>query len=125
MVYKFKPQHSATQATRNRKREENAFGLNSPSKLIVRETIIRTISVDMGRLLYISGHLSSITMVKRKQKWIPHELTDKQCLTSLDICSNLLVRRKNDPFLGRLIVEMRNKGPILVGGGIAREVKQM
>ncbi|EYB87332.1 hypothetical protein Y032_0265g665 [Ancylostoma ceylanicum] len=42
-------------------------------------------------------------MVRKIQKWTPHDLTDDQQSTRYEICSKLLVRQENEPFLDRLI----------------------
>lgn len=68
------------------------------------EVSVRAIAEDLGvHHATVARHLSAIGMVKKKQKWIPHELTDEQRLTRFTVCSNLLIRLNSDPFLNRLI----------------------
>ncbi|EYC34935.1 hypothetical protein Y032_1252g3786 [Ancylostoma ceylanicum] len=42
----------------------------------------------------VSKHLAFIGMVRKMQKWTPHDLTNDQQSTRYEICSNLLVRQK-------------------------------
>uniref|UniRef100_A0A0K0FE18 Histone-lysine N-methyltransferase SETMAR (inferred by orthology to a human protein) n=1 Tax=Strongyloides venezuelensis TaxID=75913 RepID=A0A0K0FE18_STRVS len=37
-------------------------------------------------------------------QWVPNELTEKQKNSRLEICSSLLLRNKNDPFLDRIVI---------------------
>ncbi|EYB97606.1 hypothetical protein Y032_0139g2120 [Ancylostoma ceylanicum] len=68
------------------------------------DTTIRTLAAGLGvHYATVSKHLASIGMVRKMQKWTPHDLTDDQQSTRYEICSNLLVRQKNEPFLDRLI----------------------
>uniref|UniRef100_A0A0K0FJL3 Histone-lysine N-methyltransferase SETMAR (inferred by orthology to a human protein) n=1 Tax=Strongyloides venezuelensis TaxID=75913 RepID=A0A0K0FJL3_STRVS len=48
-------------------------------------------------------HLKQIGKTKKIDQWVPHELTKKQKNSRLEICSSLLLRNKNDPFLNRIV----------------------
>lgn len=51
----------------------------------------------------ILRHLSEIGKVKKMDKWIPHELTERNKLDRLNVCSSLLTRFNRDPFFDRII----------------------
>lgn len=48
-------------------------------------------------------HLSQIGKVRKLDKWVPHELNEKQKLKRLEACLALLSRHKSDPFLNRIV----------------------
>jgi histone-lysine N-methyltransferase SETMAR len=41
--------------------------------------------------------------VKKLDKWVPHELDDLQKRRRFEICSGLLLRHQNDPFIERIV----------------------
>uniref|UniRef100_A0A0K0F559 Histone-lysine N-methyltransferase SETMAR (inferred by orthology to a human protein) n=1 Tax=Strongyloides venezuelensis TaxID=75913 RepID=A0A0K0F559_STRVS len=51
----------------------------------------------------ISNHLKEIEKTKKLDKLVPHELNDYQKLCRYEVCSSLILRNKNEPFLSRLI----------------------
>ncbi|EYB89745.1 hypothetical protein Y032_0228g2876 [Ancylostoma ceylanicum] len=68
------------------------------------DTTTRTLAAGLAvHYATVSKHLASIGMVRKMQKWTPHDLTDDQQSTRYEICSNFLVCQKNEPFLDRLI----------------------
>ncbi|VDO60367.1 unnamed protein product [Heligmosomoides polygyrus] len=63
---------------------------------------------EMGKELQasrvtISRHPEAIGKVKKLDKWVPHELTEKRQGFRLEICSSVIIRNENDLFLGRVI----------------------
>jgi histone-lysine N-methyltransferase SETMAR len=65
---------------------------------------VRELAEDLNvNISTISRHLQSIGKVKKLDKWVPHELNEKQKNRRFEICSSLLLRNKNDPFLARII----------------------
>lgn len=56
---------------------------------------IRKVAAVMGvHSSTVSRHLAAIAMVKRKAKWIPHDLIDRQRWTRFNIFSNLKRKEK-------------------------------
>ena len=58
--------------------------------------------------LGVSSHavfdgLKRIEKMKRLEKWMPHDLNDRQKLPCFEVCSSLLFRNQNDPFLDRIV----------------------
>uniref|UniRef100_A0A0N5CDU5 HTH_48 domain-containing protein n=1 Tax=Strongyloides papillosus TaxID=174720 RepID=A0A0N5CDU5_STREA len=51
----------------------------------------------------ISCHLKEIEKTKKLDKWVPDELNDYQKMCRFEVCSSLILRNKNGPFLSRLI----------------------
>jgi len=49
-------------------------------------------------------HLKQIGKVKKLDKWIPHKLNENQRNRHYEMCSTLILRNKNDPFLDRIII---------------------
>ena len=48
-------------------------------------------------------HLAELKMVKKLPMYVPHELTVDQKKTRFDICSQLLLRSKNESFIDRIV----------------------
>ncbi|KAF2349194.1 Transposase type 1 [Trinorchestia longiramus] len=51
----------------------------------------------------VSRHLKIIRKVKKLDKWVPHELNEKQKLRRFEVCSILSLRNTNDLFLDRIV----------------------
>ena len=51
----------------------------------------------------VSRHLAQLGKVKKLDKWVPHELNEKQMNKRYQVCSSLLIRQSNEPFMDRLI----------------------
>uniref|UniRef100_A0A0K0F176 Histone-lysine N-methyltransferase SETMAR (inferred by orthology to a human protein) n=1 Tax=Strongyloides venezuelensis TaxID=75913 RepID=A0A0K0F176_STRVS len=65
---------------------------------------VRRILEDLGvSKNTVCRHLKQISKTKKLDQWVPHELTEKQKNSRLEICSSLLLRNKNDPFLDRIV----------------------
>ena len=65
---------------------------------------IREMAEELGvGIATVSEHLRQIGKVKKLHKWLPHELNEKQKNCRAEICSSLLIRHKNDPFLERIV----------------------
>jgi histone-lysine N-methyltransferase SETMAR len=62
--------------------------------------LAKDLDVSTGTILQ---HLKTIGKVKTLDTWVPHELIEKQKNRRFEICSSLLLRNKNDPFLARII----------------------
>lgn len=65
---------------------------------------VRGIAEELG----VSHHavedgLKRIGKVKKLEKWVPHDLNDRQKLARFEVCSSLLLRNQNDPFLERIV----------------------
>ena len=68
---------------------------------------------EMAEELGVSSHaifagLKRIGKVKKLEKWVPHELNDRQKLSRLEVCSSLLFRKQNDPFFNRIVTCDKN-----------------
>lgn len=76
-------------------------------KLAVEEnprTTVRELAQEFDvSAMTISRHLNSIGKKKKLDKWVPHELNDRQKLHRYEICNSLLIRNQNDPFLNRIV----------------------
>lgn len=80
---------------------------NGQLKALIEEDTTKTVrelaadlQVDAST---ISRHLAQLGKVKKLDRWVPHELNEKQAKKRYHICSSLLLRQKNEPFLDRLI----------------------
>lgn len=51
----------------------------------------------------ILHHLKKIGKVKKLDKWVPHELNQKQMDNRFEACISLLSRHKSEPFLHRIV----------------------
>lgn len=51
----------------------------------------------------VADGLKRIGKVKKLDKWVPHNLSDRQKLARLEVSSSLLLRNRNDPFLDRIV----------------------
>ena len=47
--------------------------------------------------------LKRIAKIKKLEKWVPHDLNDRQKLSRFEIWSFLLLRNQNDPLLDRIV----------------------
>lgn len=48
-------------------------------------------------------HIQKLGFIQKSCQWVPHELSAKNLLDRVRICSSLLLRNSNEPFLSRLI----------------------
>lgn len=69
------------------------------TRVTIRE-LARKLDVSIGS---VSSHMVKIGKTKKLDMWVPHELTKENAMKRHDICSNLILRMKNEPFLHRLI----------------------
>uniref|UniRef100_A0A0K0EWF7 Histone-lysine N-methyltransferase SETMAR (inferred by orthology to a human protein) n=1 Tax=Strongyloides venezuelensis TaxID=75913 RepID=A0A0K0EWF7_STRVS len=53
----------------------------------------------------IARRINALGYVQKLSRWVPHDLSDFQLVNRVSICSLLLLRQKNEPFLDRLITE--------------------
>lgn len=51
----------------------------------------------------VANHLKQLGKVKKLDQWIPHQLTDNQRQQRFDICSALLTRNNQTPFIDSII----------------------
>ncbi|KAK5650474.1 hypothetical protein RI129_001503 [Pyrocoelia pectoralis] len=51
----------------------------------------------------VSERLKKIGKVKKLEKWIPHDLNERQKFTRFEICSSQSLRNKKDPLLDRIV----------------------
>ena len=65
----------------------------------IRELAAR-MKVDYTTIL---RHFSEIGKVKKMNKWVSHELTERNKLDRLNVCSSLLTRFHREPFFDRII----------------------
>ncbi|XP_015436815.1 PREDICTED: histone-lysine N-methyltransferase SETMAR-like [Dufourea novaeangliae] len=93
---------------------EDAEGRGRPSLIdkdelkAIIESDPRKTSREVAEVLNVDHstvirHLSGIGKCKKLDKWVPHELNESQRFRRFEICSALLLRNTNDPFLDRII----------------------
>nr|CDJ89706.1 Transposase domain containing protein [Haemonchus contortus] len=68
----------------------------------------RTTLKDIGSRLNVSSrtvgtHMQEIGKSKKLDKWVPHELTQRQKDRRFELASSLLLRNRNNPFFGRIV----------------------
>jgi histone-lysine N-methyltransferase SETMAR len=68
-----------------------------------RTTVRELAETFSASISTVSVHLKQIGKVKKLDKWIPHELSEDQRNRRFEVCSALLLRNKNDPFLDRVV----------------------
>ena len=68
-----------------------------------RTTVRELADIFGASISTVSVHLKQIGKVKKLDKWIPHELSEDQKNRRFEVCSTLLLRNKNDPFLDRVV----------------------
>ena len=51
----------------------------------------------------VAAHLKLLGMVKKLDKWVPHDFTEQQQLNRLDVSSSLLRRNDVETFLHRIV----------------------
>uniref|UniRef100_A0A5S6Q1Y9 HTH_48 domain-containing protein n=1 Tax=Trichuris muris TaxID=70415 RepID=A0A5S6Q1Y9_TRIMR len=51
----------------------------------------------------IVTHLNKIGKSEKLDKWVPHELNESQRMRRYEVCSALVLRNKNEPFLDRIV----------------------
>uniref|UniRef100_A0A5S6Q5G9 HTH_48 domain-containing protein n=1 Tax=Trichuris muris TaxID=70415 RepID=A0A5S6Q5G9_TRIMR len=51
----------------------------------------------------IVRHMHQIGKSKKLDKWVPHELNESQRMRRYEVCSALVLRNKNEPFLDRIV----------------------
>lgn len=51
----------------------------------------------------ISDHIRKLGLVYKYSRWVPHEMSEKNLHDRIVICTSLLARNRNEPFLDRLI----------------------
>lgn len=67
-------------------------------------TTIRELATELGvSKSTVERHLTEIGKVKKLDKWIPHNLNEKQKHRRYEISFSYLLRNNNDPFLDRII----------------------
>lgn len=69
-----------------------------PSKT-TRE-VAEELSVNHSTVL---RHLNQLGKVKKMDKWVPHELSEKQRNRRFEVSSSLLLRNNSDPFLNQIV----------------------
>lgn len=65
-------------------------------------------SVTLGQMFNVSHstileHIHSLGFVLKYARWIPHDLTERNRIDRVQVCSSLLARNETNPFLDRLI----------------------
>ena len=71
-------------------------------RTLVETDLSKTVRV-MAEELGVSSHtvfdgLKRIGKVKKLEKWVSHDLNDRQKLSRFEVCSSLPLRNQNDPF---------------------------
>ena len=74
----------------------------------VIEASPRTTAREVSLQLEVShttvlNHLRAIGKIKKLDKWVPHQLSEKQQIRRFEVASSLLLRNKKEPFLDRIL----------------------
>ena len=88
---------------RGRPSKIDSFELKAVVELNPRTTLSELANEFNVDIATISRHLAAIGNVKKLEKWVPHDLTEKQQHRRFEIASSLLLRNKTEPFLDRII----------------------
>lgn len=65
---------------------------------------VRGMAEELGVSVHaVWNGLKRVGKVKKLDKWVPHDLNDRQKCSRFEVCSSLLLRNQNDPFLDRII----------------------
>lgn len=51
----------------------------------------------------VANHLHAMGMVRKLDRWVPHQLSERNKIQRATICASLLSRFNEDPFFGRLV----------------------
>uniref|UniRef100_A0A0K0EG06 HTH_48 domain-containing protein n=1 Tax=Strongyloides stercoralis TaxID=6248 RepID=A0A0K0EG06_STRER len=88
-------------------RGRNSVLENKELKSLVEQNPCTTVK-ELAQELNVStgtifNNLKASNKTKKMDTWVPHELTNEQCLRRMEYSSSLLLRHKNEPFLKRII----------------------
>ncbi|CEF60523.1 Histone-lysine N-methyltransferase SETMAR [Strongyloides ratti] len=72
--------------------------IEANSRQTVRE-VVQVMGVSKSSVFH---HLKQLGKTKKLDQWIPHELDKYQKNRRFEICSSLLLKNRNDPFLERI-----------------------
>lgn len=65
---------------------------------------VRELAQELGvSAMTVSRHLHLIGKTKKMDKWVPHELNERQKVQRQEICNSLLMRHNREPFLDRIV----------------------
>jgi len=67
-------------------------------------TLIRELAEKLGvSKSAVSDYLERIGKTKKLDKWMPHQLSENQKNRHFEVCSALILREQNNPFLDRIV----------------------
>uniref|UniRef100_A0A1I7XIJ0 HTH_48 domain-containing protein n=1 Tax=Heterorhabditis bacteriophora TaxID=37862 RepID=A0A1I7XIJ0_HETBA len=131
ILYDFQQRRNATEACRNLVKDRTCricfenfgagdFDLNDKPRSgrpsLIDDDIVKTMieqglfltRSEIAKKLYsaqqtISDHIRKIGLMWKYSRWVPHELSEKNLLNRVVMCTSLLAWSKNEPFLDRII----------------------
>ncbi|GFU51868.1 histone-lysine N-methyltransferase SETMAR [Trichonephila clavipes] len=70
-------------------------------RYVSRRSIAQELKVNHKTVLI---HLRKVGFKKKRDVWVPHQLTPKKMIDGISLCESLAKRNEMDPFLKRMVI---------------------